>query len=78
MKITSSMEYATRLTVQPGTASFVDLTWQETESRERRVEVQAVWQVTAGAPVLTFAIVDNSGLTITDNFPATRAMAPGR
>jgi hypothetical protein len=67
-----------RLTVQSGTASFVDLTSQETESRDRRVEVEAIWQVTAGAPVLTFAIVDNSGLTITDNFPATRAMAPSR
>jgi hypothetical protein len=63
-----------RLTVQPGTASFVDLTWQETESRERRVEVEPLWQVTSGAPVLTFGIVDNSGLTITHGFPATRAM----
>jgi hypothetical protein len=67
-----------RLTVQPGTANFVDLTRQETESRERRVEVEPVWQVTAGAPVLTLAIVDNSGLTITHSFATTRAMASGR
>jgi hypothetical protein len=67
-----------RLTVQPGSASFVDLTWQETESRERRVEIEPAWQVTGGAPVLTFGIVDNSGLTITHSFPATRAMAAGR
>jgi hypothetical protein len=67
-----------RLTVQPGSASFVDMTWQETESRERRVEIEPVWQVTSGAPVLTFGIVDNSGLTITHGFPAVRAAVAGR
>lgn len=68
---------ASRLTVKPGTVGFVDLTWQETESREQRVEVEPVWQVTSGAPVLTFGIVDNSGLTVTHNFPAVR-VAGGR
>ncbi len=58
------------MTLRPGTAGFLDLTWPETGSTARRVEINPCFKAIRGAAVATFAILDSTtGLTITQTYP---------
>ena len=63
-----------RLMLQPGTGGFVDLTWLETRSPSRRVEITPCFKVATGAVVGSLEIVDNFfGLTLVQAYPAALA-----
>jgi hypothetical protein len=67
-----------RLTLQPETGGFVDLKWQEIGSTARRVEIDPCFKVAGGAVVASFAVIDNSGLTVAQTYPATLAIGTPR
>lgn len=61
-----------RLTLQPGTAGFVDLSWAETRIPSRRVELQPCFKVATGTIVGSVSIIDNLlGATVAHAYPST-------
>jgi hypothetical protein len=67
---TGRMLKQSSMTLRPGTGGFLDLTWPDTGSTARRVEINPGLKVIRGAAVATFAIVDSTtGLTITQTYP---------
>lgn len=67
----------TRLVLQPDTAGFVNLKWEETGSTARKVDIIPCIKVGSGNPVGSFAIIDNfTGLTLSQAYPAAELVAP--
>ena len=57
--------------VQPGAVGVANLSYAETRSTARRVELEPCIKVARGAVIGTFAIVDNTtGLTLAQAYPA--------
>jgi hypothetical protein len=60
-----------RLTLAPGTAGFLDLTFDETRSLDRRAVVIPSLNVTGGPAVGSLAVLESAtGITITQSSPA--------
>jgi hypothetical protein len=60
-----------RMTLAPGTAAFLDLSFDETRSIDRRAVVIPSLNVSGGPAVGGFAVLDGAtGITITQSFPA--------
>jgi hypothetical protein len=67
----------TRLVLQPDTAGFVNLKWEETGSTARKVDIFPCIKVGSGNPVGSFAIIDTfTGLTLSQAYPAAELVAP--
>jgi hypothetical protein len=59
------------MTLAPGTAGFLDLTFEETRSMDRRAEIIPSLTVIGGPAVGSFALLDSAtGRTITQSYPA--------
>jgi hypothetical protein len=59
------------LNLAPGTAGFLDLTFEETRSADRRTVVIPMLTVAGGPAVGGFAVLDSeTGITITQSYPA--------
>jgi hypothetical protein len=61
-----------RMSIAPGTAASLDLTFANTAASAGRVTIDPCWTVASGAAVLSLQILDEfSGLTLSQAYPAS-------
>jgi hypothetical protein len=66
-----------RMTIAPGAAAYLDLTFANTATAAGRVTIDPCWTVASGAAVLDLQIIDTfSGFTLSHGYPASFAGLP--
>ena len=61
-----------RMTLQPGTSGFTDLSYSEAGSTDRTVEIRPTLNIGEGPVIASFALLDaEGGRTITQSTPAS-------
>lgn len=66
-----------RMTIAPGAAAYLDLTFANTAVAVGRVTIDPCWSVASGTAVLDLQIIDTlSGFTLSQSYPASFARVP--